>query len=105
MLPLMLIDSRFSGRARNPSTSNSNLIGFASRHPSYRLLAARLVDELIVIVGRALDGGADSRTIVEAGDTSLKGRIKISLQSCESLAHGAVRLRYAVTPDEGTLCF
>jgi hypothetical protein len=23
------------------------------------------------------------------------------LQSCETLAHGAVRLRYAVTPDEG----
>jgi riboflavin biosynthesis pyrimidine reductase len=65
------------------------------------LLAARLVDELIVIVGPALDGGADSRTIVEAGDTGLKGRVKLSLRSCEPLTHGAVRLRYAVTPDEG----
>jgi riboflavin biosynthesis pyrimidine reductase len=65
------------------------------------LLTARLVDELIVIVGPALDGGADSRTIVEAGDVGLKGRVRLSLQSCETLAHGAVRLRYAVTPDEG----
>jgi riboflavin biosynthesis pyrimidine reductase len=65
------------------------------------LLAARLVDELIVIVGPALDGGADSRTIVEAGGAGLKGRVKLSLRSCEPLAHGAVRLSYAVTPDDG----
>jgi riboflavin biosynthesis pyrimidine reductase len=65
------------------------------------LLAARLVDELIVIVGPALDGGADSRTIVEAGEAGLKGRVRLSLKSCEPLAHGAVRLRYAVTVDEG----
>ena len=64
-------------------------------------LAARLVDELIVIIGPAVDGGADSRTIVEAGDTGLKGRVKLSLRHCESLAHGAVRLTYAVTPDDG----
>ena len=50
---------------------------------------------------RAGDGGADSRTIVEAGDTGLKGRVKLSLRHCESLAHGAVRLTYAVTPDDG----
>jgi riboflavin biosynthesis pyrimidine reductase len=66
------------------------------------LLAARLVDELIVIVGPALDGGADSRTIVEAGDTGLKGRVKLALKSCEPLAHGAVRLSYTVTPDTGS---
>jgi protein-tyrosine-phosphatase len=36
-----------------------------------------------------------------AGDTGLKGRVKLSLRSCEPLAHGAVRLRYAVTPGEG----
>jgi riboflavin biosynthesis pyrimidine reductase len=59
------------------------------------------VDELIVIVGPALDGGADSRTIVEAGGAGLKGRVKLSLRSCEPLAHGAVRLSYAVTPDDG----
>lgn len=64
-------------------------------------LAARLVDELIVIVGPAVDGGADSRTIVEAGDTGLKGRVKLSLKSCEPVAHGSVRLTYAVTPDDG----
>jgi riboflavin biosynthesis pyrimidine reductase len=66
------------------------------------LLAARLVDELIVIVGPALDGGANSRTIVESGDSGLKGRVKLSLKSCEPLAHGAVRLSYAVTPDTGS---
>jgi riboflavin biosynthesis pyrimidine reductase len=66
------------------------------------LLAARLVDELIVIVGPALDGGANSRTIVESGDSGLKGRVKLSLKSCEPLAHGAVRLSYAVTADIGS---
>ena len=66
------------------------------------LLAARLVDELIVLIGPALDGGADSRTIVEAGDAGLKGRVKLSLRSCEPLAHGAVRLSYSVTPDDGS---
>jgi riboflavin biosynthesis pyrimidine reductase len=65
-------------------------------------LAAQLVDELIVIVGPAVDGRADSRTIVEAGDSGLNGRIKLSLRTCETLAYGAVRLTYAVTPDDKT---
>jgi riboflavin biosynthesis pyrimidine reductase len=42
------------------------------------LLAARLVDELIVIIGPALDGSANSRTIVESGDIGLKGRVRLS---------------------------
>ena len=63
-------------------------------------LAARLVDELVVIVAPAVDGGADSRTIVESGGTGVKGRVKLSLKTCEPLDHGAVRLSYAVTPDE-----
>jgi riboflavin biosynthesis pyrimidine reductase len=63
-------------------------------------LAARLVDELVVIIGPTLDGSTDSRTIVEAGDAGLIGRVRLSLKSCETLAHGAVRLTYAVTPDQ-----
>ena len=63
-------------------------------------LAARLVDELIVIIGPAVDGGSDSRTIVEAGEAGLIGRVKLSLRTCETLAHGAVRLTYSVMPDE-----
>lgn len=62
-------------------------------------LAARLVDEFVVILAPSIDGGSDSRTIVEAGGTGLKGRVALSLKSCEPLAHGAVRLSYAVTPD------
>jgi riboflavin biosynthesis pyrimidine reductase len=65
-------------------------------------LAARLVDELIVIIGPAVDGRTDSRTIVEAGETGLIGRVKLSLRTCETLTHGAVRLTYSVTPDEGS---
>jgi riboflavin biosynthesis pyrimidine reductase len=65
-------------------------------------LAARLVDELIVIIGPAVDGRTDSRTIVEAGDAGLIGRVKLSLRNCETLEHGAVRLTYSVTPDNGS---
>ena len=62
-------------------------------------LAARLVDELIVIIGPGVDGRADSPSIVEAGETGLQGRVKLSLRKCETLEHGAVRLTYSVTPD------
>src|ERR1700722_1987051 len=65
-------------------------------------LAARLVDELIVIIGPAVDGRTDSRTIVEAGEAGLIGRVKLSLRTCETLTNGAVRLTYSVTPDEGS---
>ena len=62
-------------------------------------LSARLVDELIVIIGPGVDGRSDSHAIVEAGEAGLKGRVKLSFRSCEPLEHGAVRLTYAVTPD------
>ena len=62
-------------------------------------LAARLVDELIVIIGPGVDGRPDSHSIVEAGETGLHGRVKLSLRNCETLEHGAVRLTYAVAPD------
>jgi riboflavin biosynthesis pyrimidine reductase len=60
--------------------------------------AAGLVDEFSVLLCPALDGHADSRSIVEAGAAGLAGRIQLSLLSCESAAHGTIHLRYAVKP-------
>lgn len=62
--------------------------------------AARLVDELHVIMAPALDGLTASQSIVESGETGLLGRVKLSLASCEKAAHGAIHLRYTVTPDD-----
>ena len=61
-------------------------------------LVAGLVDELYVILAPALDG-SPSTAIVEAGDTSLKGKVMLSLLACDQVAGGALRLRYAVSPD------
>ena len=62
-------------------------------------LAARLVDELIVIISPDVDGRSDSHGIVEADEAGLRGRLKLSLRNCETLEHGAARLIYTVTPD------
>jgi riboflavin biosynthesis pyrimidine reductase len=59
--------------------------------------AAGLVNELSILIAPALDGRSDSRAIVESGDTGLIGKAQLSLTSCETLAHGTVHLRYAVT--------
>jgi riboflavin biosynthesis pyrimidine reductase len=61
-------------------------------------LAAGLVDEISLIIAPVLDGRAASQSIVEHGEGGLAGKIQLSLKSCEPLAHGAVYLRYAVTP-------
>jgi riboflavin biosynthesis pyrimidine reductase len=60
-------------------------------------LAGGLVDEISLIIAPALDGRAASQSIIEHGEEGLAGRIQLSLNSCEPLAHGAVYLRYAVT--------
>jgi riboflavin biosynthesis pyrimidine reductase len=60
------------------------------------ILAAGLVDELSVVIAPALDGGTDAQRIVAAGD-GLKGKVELSLLSCDRLTEGAVHLRYAVT--------
>ncbi|MBB3473187.1 RibD family protein [Sphingomonas sp. BK345] len=59
-------------------------------------LAAGLVEQFDLVLAPALDGG-ESRTIVEAGETGLKGKIRLQLIGVDPLAHGALHLRYAVT--------
>ncbi|MGY5803002.1 dihydrofolate reductase family protein [Rhizobium sp. LEGMi12c] len=61
-------------------------------------LAAGLVDEISLIIAPALDGRAASQSIIEHGEEGLAGKVQLSLKSCEPLAHGAIHLRYAVTP-------
>ncbi|AYG68457.1 MULTISPECIES: RibD family protein [unclassified Rhizobium] len=61
-------------------------------------LAAGLVNEISLIVAPALDGRSASQSIVEYGEEGLAGKIRLSLKSCETLGHGAIYLRYAVTP-------
>jgi riboflavin biosynthesis pyrimidine reductase len=58
---------------------------------------AGLVDELSLLVAPALDARRDSQGIVEAGEMGLAGKVQLSLTACESVGHGAVHLRYAVT--------
>ncbi|WGF89560.1 RibD family protein [Marinivivus vitaminiproducens] len=58
--------------------------------------AAGLVDELSVLIAPALDGQADSRAIVDTGLAGLRGKVELSLISCEIREHGTVQLRYAV---------
>jgi len=67
-------------------------------HVNGSFFAAGVIDELIVILAPALDG-APNTAIVEAGEAGLKGKVSLSLRACDRLDNGAVRLRYAVTPD------
>ncbi|MBW6526966.1 dihydrofolate reductase family protein [Sphingomonas sp. RHCKR7] len=59
-------------------------------------LAAGLVDHFELVLAPALDGG-DSRAIV-AGDAGLKGKVRLEFLGVDQLDHGALHLRYAVTP-------
>ncbi|QKC82674.1 RibD family protein [Mesorhizobium sp. NZP2077] len=60
--------------------------------------AAGLVDELSLLVAPALDARAANQGFVEFGESGLAGKMQLSLTSCETLAHGLVHLRYAVSP-------
>lgn len=60
--------------------------------------AAGLVDELHVLLAPALDG-SPSPSVVESGEDGLKGRVALSLSSCDRLDGGIVRLLYAVSTD------
>ena len=60
--------------------------------------AAGLVDELSLIVAPIVEGRVGVQSFVEFGETGLKGKAQLSLQGCETLTHGLVRLRYTVTP-------
>jgi riboflavin biosynthesis pyrimidine reductase len=59
-------------------------------------LAAGLVDEISLLLFPAIDGRSSARTIFEAGEDGLKGKVQLTLSSCEALRGGAVHLRYAV---------
>lgn len=60
--------------------------------------AAGLVDELSLLVAPALDARAGNQGFVEFGESGLAGKMQLSLTSCETLAHGLIHLRYAVSP-------
>ncbi|TGR29037.1 MULTISPECIES: RibD family protein [unclassified Mesorhizobium] len=60
--------------------------------------AAGLVDELSLLVAPALDARAANQGVVEFGEAGLAGKMRLSLKSCQTLAHGLVQLRYAVSP-------
>jgi len=60
--------------------------------------AAGLVDELSLLIAPAIDGRAGNQGFVEFGEAGLADKVQLSLKSCETLAHGLVHLRYAVTP-------
>lgn len=59
--------------------------------------AAGLVDELSLLIAPALDARAANQGFVEFGEAGLAGKMRLSLTSCEALAHGLVHLRYAVS--------
>ncbi|MEI9429770.1 RibD family protein [Mesorhizobium sp. Cs1299R1N3] len=60
--------------------------------------ARGLVDELSLLVAPALDARAANQGFVEFGEAGLANKVRLSLKSCETLAHGLVHLRYAVSP-------
>ena len=62
------------------------------------LLAAGLVDEISLLVAPAIDGG-DGVTGAFDAAASLAGTVRLSLIAAETLGHGVVHLRYAVTSE------
>lgn len=64
------------------------------------LLAARVVDELKVLVAPALDSGERAERIIFHPD-GLAGLVKLSLIAAQPLEHGVVLLSYRVSPSPG----
>ncbi|MBS9721699.1 RibD family protein [Tianweitania sp. BSSL-BM11] len=71
------------------------LEGGASINGSF--LAAGLVNEISLLIAPAVDGNPERQAFVDAGPDGLAGKVKLSLTSCETLDHGVVHLRYAVS--------
>lgn len=66
-------------------------------HINGSLLAAGLVDEISLLVSPAIDGGEGVTGVFDAG-TALAGKARLRLLLAETLEHGVVHLRYAVSP-------
>jgi riboflavin biosynthesis pyrimidine reductase len=60
-------------------------------------LVAGVVDELIVLVAPALDGGENVQGIASYGD-GLAGKTSLQFKSVNTLENGVVELRYTVLP-------
>ncbi len=58
-----------------------------------------LVDELIVLVAPALDGGENVQGIVHWRD-GLAGKVRLQFKAANVLGNGVVDLRYTVLPAE-----
>jgi len=61
------------------------------------LVVPGLVDELIVLVAPALDGGENVQGIVHWRD-GLAGKVRLQFKAVNTLGNGVVDLRYAVLP-------
>src|SRR3984957_726497 len=62
-------------------------------------LAAQVVDELRVLVARALEGAAQVQGIVDYGN-GLAGVVRMQFKAATVLDHGVVQLAYAVLPSD-----
>jgi riboflavin biosynthesis pyrimidine reductase len=63
------------------------------------LLAARVVDELRVLIAPALDGAEHAQGIVDYRN-GLAGVVRMQFKSADVLDHGVVQLTYAVLPPD-----
>jgi riboflavin biosynthesis pyrimidine reductase len=66
-------------------------------HINGSMIAAGLVDEVSLLLGPAIDGGAGITGAFDAG-AGLAGKVRLSFISAKALDHGLVHLRYAVGP-------
>ncbi|MEG3159433.1 RibD family protein [Sphingomonas sp. LB2R24] len=62
------------------------------------MLAAGMVDELMVLVAPALDGSEGGRRIVSSGAGGLGGQVGLTFRGATPLEHGVVLLTYDVKP-------
>jgi riboflavin biosynthesis pyrimidine reductase len=63
------------------------------------LMAAGVVDEVSLLVAPAIDGALGVTGVFEVPEaTGLAGKVRLRLLGTDALAHGVVRLRYAVDP-------
>jgi riboflavin biosynthesis pyrimidine reductase len=82
-----------AGRARH------DLVVEGGAKTNGAFLAARVVDELKILVAPALDGAEQVQGIVDHGN-GLAGLVRLHFKSADVLDHGVVQLAYAVLPGE-----